>query len=102
MSLLLWEAPGPGRSTCGVSTDRARAERAVGDCLISGQATTAFVQEAELVTGSSALARDLLHAMRSDFVGGGLTGFWFPQVGASQQSEVVALGLAEAALVVTS
>ncbi len=74
MSLLLWEAPGPGRSTCGVSTDRARAERAVGDCLISGQATTAFVQEAELVTGSSALARDLLHAMRSDFVGGGLTG----------------------------
>jgi len=41
VSLWLWDAPGPGRS--------AR------DCLASGQAVTALVQEAELVTGSSAL-----------------------------------------------
>ena len=55
MSLWLWDAPGPGRSARGVSTDQTGAQQAVRDCLASGQAVTALVQEAELVTGSSAL-----------------------------------------------
>ena len=55
MSLWLWDAPGPGRSARGVSTDQTGAQRAARDCLASGQAVTALVQEAELVTGSSAL-----------------------------------------------
>jgi hypothetical protein len=56
VSLWLWEAPRPGRSGCGVSTDRARALRAARDCLISGQTTAALAQAAELVSGSSTLA----------------------------------------------
>jgi hypothetical protein len=52
----LWDAPGPLRSACGVSTDRTRAQQAARDCLASGQAATALVQEAELVTGSASLA----------------------------------------------
>jgi hypothetical protein len=56
VSLWLWDAPGPGRSARGVSTDQTGAQRAARDCLASGQAVTALVQEAELVTGSSALA----------------------------------------------
>ena len=55
MTLWLWDAPGPDRSACGVSADRAIAQRAARACLISGQAATALIQEAELVTGASAL-----------------------------------------------
>jgi hypothetical protein len=56
VSLWLWDAPGPARSASGVSTDRTSAQRAAPDCLASGQAATALFQEAELVTGSTALA----------------------------------------------
>jgi hypothetical protein len=55
VSLWLWDAPGPGRSARGVSTDQTGAQQAVRDCLDSGQAATALVQEAELVTGSPGL-----------------------------------------------
>lgn len=55
MTVWLWDAPGPARSACGVSGSRANAQRAAGSCLVSGQASTALVQEAELVTSAGTL-----------------------------------------------
>jgi hypothetical protein len=51
----LWDAPGPTHSACGVSSDRVNAQLAARACLVSGQASAALVQEAELVTSAGAL-----------------------------------------------
>lgn len=55
MSVWLWEAPGPARCATGVSRARSGAQLAAQDCLISGQAASATIQEAELVNGADVL-----------------------------------------------
>jgi len=55
MNVWLWDAPGHLRSSCGVTSDRAAAQRAARACLASGEAIVALIQEADLVLGSSAL-----------------------------------------------
>jgi hypothetical protein len=51
----LWDAPGAACSACGISTDFAMAQEAVQACLAGGQANTALVEEAWLVTGTEVL-----------------------------------------------
>jgi hypothetical protein len=47
----LWEANGAGRKTLGISDDSRTARRAAGQCLRSGDATGARVEEAFTVSG---------------------------------------------------
>lgn len=55
MNVWLWDAPGQVRSSCGVASDRATAQRAAKACLVSGEAAVAVIQQAELVIGADAL-----------------------------------------------
>jgi hypothetical protein len=47
----LWEAGGAGRRSLGISDDCTAAQQVAGECLRSGDATGAHVEEAITVTG---------------------------------------------------
>lgn len=50
-----WRADGPGRATLGVVEDPARARRLAGQCLLSGVAETAVIEQAVTDLGAQTL-----------------------------------------------